>query len=188
MHATSHSLRITSLWRKSSIQQNHYQFYASAACQITQITLHTLITMSSLDPLNLILIQIIARAYHRYQQPTQFTLTIKEQPETVDDAFTFFVFCQVNQLPIRATHIARETKKDVELDKVVQLLEEGRDLGRYGYKAPEANYMLVLGCLMFEHRVVIPPSLRQAILHDLHSAHVGIVKMKGSFFCLLAWY
>jgi len=118
---------------------------------------------------------------------TVHIMIIEEQPEAVDDAFTSFIFCQVNQLPVRATHIARETKKDGELGKVVQLLEEGCDLGRYGYKAPEANYTLVSGCLMFEHRVVIPPSLRQAILHDLHSAHVGIVKMKGIARSFVYW-
>ncbi|XP_020298173.1 uncharacterized protein K02A2.6-like [Pseudomyrmex gracilis] len=115
------------------------------------------------------------------------SLTIEKQPETIDDVLTSFVLCQVNQLPVRATHVARETKKDVELGKLVRLLEEGRDLGRYGYKAPEANYTLVSGCLMFEHRVVIPPSLQQAILCDLHSAHVGIVKMKGIARSFVYW-
>lgn len=42
---------------------------------------------------------------------------------------------------------------------------------------------------MFDHRVVIPPTLRQQpkFLNDLHAAHVGIVKMKGMARSFVYW-
>nr|XP_049462311.1 uncharacterized protein K02A2.6-like [Anopheles coluzzii]XP_049462313.1 uncharacterized protein K02A2.6-like [Anopheles coluzzii]XP_049462317.1 uncharacterized protein K02A2.6-like [Anopheles coluzzii]XP_049462318.1 uncharacterized protein K02A2.6-like [Anopheles coluzzii]XP_049462319.1 uncharacterized protein K02A2.6-like [Anopheles coluzzii] len=97
----------------------------------------------------------------------------------MDDEFDHFILKQIQQLPIRAEHIARETRKDIQLGKIIQDLEHGRDLARMRYKAPEAKYTLTANCLMFEHRVVIPASLRKAIMNDLHAAHIGIVKMKG---------
>lgn len=114
--------------------------------------------------------------------PTTTTInkiTATEEEEKVHDEFDEFVFCQIRQLPVRAEHIARETRKDLHLGKILQLLETGQSLASAKYKAPEVNYTLAANCLLFEHRVVIPESLRQPILKDLHAAHVGIVKMKG---------
>ncbi|XP_030757203.1 uncharacterized protein K02A2.6-like [Sitophilus oryzae] len=75
----------------------------------------------------------------------------REEAEDFDD-FDCFTIHQTQQLPVRAEAIARETRKDLHL---------------------AAN------CLMFEHKVVIPLSLRDTILNDLHVAHLGIIKMKG---------
>ena len=83
--------------------------------------------------------------------------------------------------------MAKETRKDAHLGEIVQLLVGGKNLASYGYKAPETNYSLSSNCLIFEHRVVVPPSLRQAILNDLHTAHVGIVRMKGMARSLIYW-
>lgn len=114
-------------------------------------------------------------------------LSAEEEKSIVHDEFDEFVFCQIRQLPVRAEHIARETRKDPHLEKIIQLLEAGKNLTQSGYKAPEANYTLVADCLMFEHRVVIPASLQQSILNDLHAAHVGIVKMKGMARSFVYW-
>ncbi|XP_024891943.1 uncharacterized protein K02A2.6-like [Temnothorax curvispinosus] len=104
-----------------------------------------------------------------------------------EDGIDRFALHQIQQLPIRAEHIARETRKDFHLGKIVRELETGRNLARIGYKAPEANYTLAANCLLFEHRVVIPPLLRQSILDDLHAAHIGIVKMKGLARSFIYW-
>ncbi|XP_058448767.1 uncharacterized protein K02A2.6-like [Malaya genurostris] len=104
-----------------------------------------------------------------------------------EDAFEGFTLNAIQQLPVRAELIARETKKDAYLGKLVQELESGRDLAQQGHKAPESKYTLVANCLLFEHRVVIPPVLRQAILNDLHVAHIGVVKMKGLARSFVYW-
>lgn len=88
---------------------------------------------------------------------------------------------------MRADHIARETRKDGHLGKIVQALESGLNLAQSGYKAPEAKYTLAANCLLFEHRVVVPPVLREAVLKDLHVAHLGVVKMKGLARSFVYW-
>lgn len=103
----------------------------------------------------------------------------REENKAERDGFDNFTINQIEQLPIDAKQIAHETKKDSKLGKIIKLLEMGHNLEREGYKSPESAYKLASNCLMFEHRVVIPPSLRKAILDDLHIAHLGIVKMKG---------
>ncbi|XP_024875334.1 uncharacterized protein LOC112456811 [Temnothorax curvispinosus] len=67
------------------------------------------------------------------------------------------------------------------------LVEAGQDLARSGYKAPEANYRLGSNCLVLEHRVVIPPAFRETILKELHTAHLGIVKIKGLARSFVFW-
>lgn len=107
-------------------------------------------------------------------------LSIQEEREIQHgDGFDHFAMHQIKQLPVRAEHIASEIRKDPHLSKIIQILETGQCLARFGYKAPETNYTLSRNCLLLEHRVIIPPSLRPAILADLHAAHIGIVKMKG---------
>lgn len=95
------------------------------------------------------------------------------------DEIEQFALLQMQQLPVRAEHIARETRKDPQLGSIIRELELGHNLAQTGYKAPEAKYTFAANCLLFEHRVVIPSALRQAILNDLHTAHFGVVKMKG---------
>lgn len=104
-----------------------------------------------------------------------------------EDEFDQFVLNQIQQLPVRAEHIARETRKDAHLGKIIQELELGRNLAQLGYKAPESRYTLAANCLLFEHRVVVPPALREAILNDLHVAHIGVVKMKGLARSFVYW-
>ncbi|KYN29995.1 Uncharacterized protein K02A2.6 [Trachymyrmex cornetzi] len=119
----------------------------------------------------------------------QRKLTNKEEGEEAEqfDDFDYFILNQVRQLPIRAEQISRETRKDPHLGKIVQALQSGHNLTSAGYKAPEANYTLAANCLLFEHRVVVPSSLRQPILEDLHAAHLGIVKMKGMARSFVYW-
>ncbi|XP_053686293.1 uncharacterized protein K02A2.6-like [Sabethes cyaneus] len=114
------------------------------------------------------------------------SLPLREGGNSEDD-FGLFALHQMQQLPVRAEHIARETRKDLHLGKIIQELELGRNLAQLGYKAPEAKYTIVANCLLFEHRVVIPPTLRQPILNDLHAAHIGVVKMKGLARSFVYW-
>lgn len=106
-------------------------------------------------------------------------ITLQKVEEITElDSFDTFIINQINQFPVRAEQIAKETRKDSNLGKIIQLLEAGQDLSRDGYKAHESSY---------EHRVVIPSTLRQAILNDIHSAHLGIVKMKGLARSFVYW-
>ena len=109
----------------------------------------------------------------------QDCLTLRGEEQEAYDAFDNFILLQLDQLQVRAENVAKETRKDPHLGNIVRLLESGSDLSRHGFKSPELNYMLAADCLLFEHRIVIPPKLQRAVLNELHAAHLGIVKMKG---------
>lgn len=70
------------------------------------------------------------------------------------DRFDHFVMNQIKQLPVRAENISSETRKDPHLSKIIQTLETGQCLARFGYKAPKTNYTLQKDCLLLEHRVI----------------------------------
>ncbi|XP_065075091.1 uncharacterized protein LOC135698874 [Ochlerotatus camptorhynchus] len=103
------------------------------------------------------------------------------------DAFDCFMLHQIQQLPIHAQRIAQETRRDDVLGKILRALEEGQSLERVGFKSPEINYKTAAGCLVYEHRVVVPRSLQEAVLKDLHVGHLGIVKMKGLARSFIYW-
>ncbi|XP_023305651.2 uncharacterized protein K02A2.6-like [Lucilia cuprina] len=103
------------------------------------------------------------------------------------DDFDIFMVKQIDQLPTSSVQIASETRKDAKLGEIIRILESGKSLHSYGYKSPEINYRMAGNCLTFEHRVVIPEKLRMKILQDLHSAHLGIVKMKGIARSFVYW-
>lgn len=107
------------------------------------------------------------------------SLSLRRGGNDDEDDFGVFVLKQIEQLPIKASQIAQETRKDKQLGKILKEIEMGRNLLQSGYKAPEAKYTMVANCLLFEHRVVIPDIFRSAILQDLHTAHIGMVKMKA---------
>ena len=113
--------------------------------------------------------------------------TICETTPEYNDSFDSFIIQQITQLPVRAHTIACETRKDTHLSKILKAIEQGQCLKRAGYKAPEVSYKLAAGCLLFEHRVVIPESIRKSILTDLHAGHLGIVKMKGLARSFVFW-
>ncbi|KAJ8895321.1 hypothetical protein PR048_000646 [Dryococelus australis] len=75
---------------------------------------------------------------------------------------------------VRAKSIVRETRRHPHLDKIVQLLESGRNLARSAFKAPDVNYTLIADCLLFDRRIIVPSTLQQSILNYLHAVHISI--------------
>lgn len=179
MHVTLLYSQTTSRWYKFYTQPNLHRHYCRMA-NYTDYMAHfnyEVIYKSSK-----------ANANADYCSRAPLPMTVNSISESImEDEFDDFICGQITQLPVRANCIASETRKDDHLGKIVRLLEKGTNLPRFGYKAPEANYSLATNCLLFEHRVVIPPSLRQSILNDLHTAHSGMVKMKGIARSFVYW-
>lgn len=100
-----------------------------------------LISMSYLSQPKKTPTQIIALECHRQRRDLRRIEFHKKREEIEYDGFDQFVLHQI-KLPVNAESIARETKKDPHLGKIMQQLEAGQDLDRSGYKAPEANYRL----------------------------------------------
>ena len=76
---------------------------------------------------------------------------------------------------ICANNINKKTRNDTDLRKIIQLLELSENLKKHAYIAPKAS---AVACLVYEYQV-IPDTLRNHILAELHAEHLGIVKMKG---------
>ncbi|XP_031339506.1 uncharacterized protein K02A2.6-like [Photinus pyralis] len=87
-------------------------------------------------------------------------------------------------LPVDYKKVALETRKDVVLSKVYNYLSVGwpskveeQTLTPYFRKRLELT--LEQGCVMWGYRIIIPTKFRQQLLDELHSSHLGIVKMKS---------
>jgi len=78
-------------------------------------------------------------------------------------------------LPITAKAIAAEMLKDVEGRELIQKLRDGESLGA----DRDRLYSLQSGCAMQGLRTFIPEKFRKTILQELHSGHLGQVKMKA---------
>ncbi|XP_032069726.1 uncharacterized protein K02A2.6-like [Thamnophis elegans] len=87
-------------------------------------------------------------------------------------------------LPISAADIARSSARDQVISRVLDWVRRGWpkdpvDPIFLPFKARLAELSVQHGCLLWGHRVVVPPSLRTTVLRQLHSAHPGIVRMKA---------
>ena len=89
----------------------------------------------------------------------------------------------VRSLPITAQNIARCTRTDPTLAKVLHYVQTGwptecePELADFSRKRLEISVEEC--CLLWGSRVVIPEKLRSALLEELHENHQGIVKMKA---------
>ncbi|KAI5721049.1 hypothetical protein M8J77_015290 [Diaphorina citri] len=72
---------------------------------------------------------------------------------------------------ITSEDIVRETTRDSELNKLRTELQSG--------KCTSTEFSLHNGVIMRGQRVVIPESIQQYVLQELHQTHCGIVKMKA---------
>lgn len=86
-------------------------------------------------------------------------------------------------LPISCVEISKETDKDEILSRVKHYV-----LNNWPMKCPAEMKVFISkrdqlyvegGCLMWGYKVVVPTSLRQKVLNELHKTHLGIVKTKS---------
>ncbi|VEN36375.1 unnamed protein product, partial [Callosobruchus maculatus] len=83
----------------------------------------------------------------------------KSEDLTVFDEADVFEIQLIETLPVTVEDLARATRNDSSLKVLLNALETG--------------------CIMKGQRVVIPLTERKKVLEELHSAHLGIVKMKN---------
>ena len=93
---------------------------------------------------------------------------------------------QLNCLPLSAERVKEETEKDALLSQVLHKINQGwpstrKSLAKELYPYFDRKLQLTVhnGCILYSHRVVIPPSLQQPILAEIHEGHMGIVRMKS---------
>ena len=106
------------------------------------------------------------------------------QDASVENPIFHVAAQQINNHPVKAQQIARDTARDKTLSKVITYTQHGwpfEECNEPDVK-PYFNWRHELyveqGCLMWGLRVIIPPNLRGAVLKELHWAHPGAARMK----------
>ncbi|XP_065188286.1 uncharacterized protein K02A2.6-like [Sycon ciliatum] len=121
---------------------------------------------------------------------SRLPLKLSEQQEaTVVNAVLQHARDPCESLPVSAADVAAASKDDAVISRIMQYLQFGwpadtpDDL--QAYRRCRNELTIESGCLVRGHRTVIPVQLRRALLQELHSVHLGIVRMKSvarSFF------
>lgn len=82
--------------------------------------------------------------------------------------------------------VVKETKRDATLSRIIKFCifgwpKDSKDLSESEkkYFSKQNELSVEENCLFWGYRLVIPESLRDKILNDLHLSHLGIVKMKA---------
>lgn len=101
------------------------------------------------------------------------------------DDFDYLKFIQTTCFPISAKTVGNETVKDSILSKVLDYTLHGwpsqlditNEMRPYFLKRNELS--VEDNCVLWGYRIVIPNSLQSNLLNELHSTHLGVVKMKS---------
>ncbi|GBM07216.1 Uncharacterized protein K02A2.6 [Araneus ventricosus] len=104
-----------------------------------------------------------------------------EELEVKDD-ITIFQMTQIETLPVTSRELRQETGKDEELGPLLRALREGRNL-----QGREAQYTIEDGCILYGQRVCIPKKYQKNVLDELHTGHLGMVKMKALARSFVYW-
>lgn len=98
------------------------------------------------------------------------------------DSVTYLNYVE-DSISISAKEVASRTKQDNVLKKICEYIISGWPSSMGSDLKPYHNRKDCLtidrGCILYNHRVVIPLSLRKEILNELHEGHLGVVKMKN---------
>ena len=100
----------------------------------------------------------------------------------MSQAASLFNLQQIERLPVKADKIAQLTANDAILSKVVLFVQQGwpdqiqNELKPYFIRRHELT--VEANCLLWGRKVIVPEKLQSAVLEELHTAHLGVVKMK----------
>lgn len=90
---------------------------------------------------------------------------------------------RINSLPVRAEEVAKATREDPLLSKVLQFQKFGWpeevSLELKPYHTKSVEFTIEKEVLLKGIRVVVPSKLRERVLEQLHDTHPGIQRMKG---------
>ena len=90
----------------------------------------------------------------------------------------------LNSTPVTVQKIRQWTDRDPLLSKVRECIHTGWESvedteGIRPYLRRQTKLSVEDRCILWGRRVVIPPAGREKVLEELHSAHLGIARMKG---------
>lgn len=108
--------------------------------------------------------------------------SIKDRIRVDDEGYSYLNFVQ-EYFPLSFKDIKSEMVKDHLLSKIIGYVKFGwphkasSDEEKAYFNRKETLH-IDHGCLIWGYRIVIPTSLRETILKEVHDGHPGIVKMK----------
>ena len=115
-------------------------------------------------------------------------LPLKDSTQEVpcpEDTIFMLETLRAGDSPVTAVEIKAWTDKDPVLSRVRNMVLNGwrsqvsNDAAFHPYKQRELELSVQDGCVLWGHRVVIPPAGREAVMQTLHDAHPGITRIKG---------
>ncbi|XP_055758363.1 uncharacterized protein K02A2.6-like [Salvelinus fontinalis] len=118
-------------------------------------------------------------------------LTCNSDSDSEDDRAVFQISL-IDKLPISASDIAEETRKDPVLSKVLDLTLGGwptfvNDNNLRPFIDKKDQLFTDQGCVLWGSRVVVPHKFQRRLLSDLHEGHPGITRMKALARSYLWW-
>ena len=111
--------------------------------------------------------------------------------EAIDSNEITYHINYLNTLPVTADRVKQATAKDPILSRVFKYTLEGwptngsPELHSYAKRSTELS--ITEGCLVYGGRVVIPYSLQKQVLSELHTGHIGMVRMKATARSFVLW-
>lgn len=95
--------------------------------------------------------------------------------------FNYLNFVTEDIKTIDVSVVLNEIEKDNTLKQVREFLQTGwpKEIEEIPYKRRNNELVLENNIVMWEHRVVIPETLRKNLLEELHVGHMGAVKIKA---------
>ena len=110
-------------------------------------------------------------------------LPLEEKQDVSSVEPTIFNMAQIQSLPVTASQVAKETCKDSVLSKVLRYTQQGWPESveecLQPFQRRQHELSVEAECLLWGIRVIIPTTLRQQLLEELHRDHPGITRMKA---------
>ena len=109
-----------------------------------------------------------------------------QRDSSMEEKIFYVADQKLNSHPVSAVSIARETSRNPTMAQALLLTQNGwpakistnPQLEPYFHRKYELT--VEQGCLMWGLRTIVPPTLQQAILTELHRAHPGVARMKAT--------
>ncbi|XP_026316320.1 uncharacterized protein K02A2.6-like [Hyposmocoma kahamanoa] len=108
----------------------------------------------------------------------------RDDDDSAYDRAAYVCFVVEGSMPVTVSDIRNETNTDIILSQVKKYVMNGwpnrvSDLKLKPYLLCRTQLAYENGCVMRGHKVVIPERLRNKVLSDLHTSHLGVVKTKA---------
>nr|XP_046478641.1 uncharacterized protein K02A2.6-like [Neodiprion pinetum] len=111
-------------------------------------------------------------------------LPINDATPVFDDELSSINYISESLQTLSAVEIAKETKKDKVLNKIVRYVNgtwpSVSELSEreQKYYAKRDELYVEKECLLWGYRIIAPESMKNSVLSELHASHFGVVKMK----------